>query len=179
MPSKMNKEDANNNPLGEKGDKIDSGTPGDEGLRYGEGGDNSDFEEAADEAEFLYQLIAICNSDITIAEEKSRLITLIKIKPQPKDRGEQEPSVGERVEEEKEGQMEKEKADYPTQNGEYSSNRSTHSSKFVARSKSETDIALSTIGDDKDKKEVTNDGETKVKIKKKEAIRKAWRKMKL
>ena len=157
MPSKMTKEDANNNPLGEKGDKIDSGAPGDKGFRYGEGGDNSDFEEAADEAEFLYQLIAICNSDITIAEEKSRLITLIMIKPQPKtmikrliltmaevgarksnifhslfaqylqlakDRGEQEPSVGERVEEVKEGQMEKEKADHPTQNGEYSSNES-------------------------------------------------------
>ena len=136
MPSKVTKDDMNNNPLGETGEKIGISAPGDEGLQCGEGCDSSDPEKAADDAEFLSHLSAICKSDITIAT----------------DRGEQEPSVGERVEEVKEGQMEKEKADYPTQNGEYSSNGSTHSSKFVARSKSETDIALSTIGDDKDEK---------------------------
>ena len=152
-----------------------------------------------DEAEFLYQLIAICNSDITIAEEKSRLITLIKIKPQPKmmikrliltmaevgvgksnifqslfaqylqlakDRGEQEPSVGERVDEIKDSQTEKEKADHPTHNGEDSSDGTIPTSKLVARSKSEADIVLSTIGDDADKKEATDADETVVKVKK-------------
>ena len=84
MPAKMAKEDKNNNPLGEKGDKVDSGAPGDEDVQWEEGCDNSEFEKAADEAEFLSHLIAICNSDLTIAEEKSQLITLIKVKPQPK-----------------------------------------------------------------------------------------------
>ena len=146
MPSRMTKEDTNNNPLGKTGDKINSSTPGDEGLQRGEGCDDSDPKMAANEAEFLSHLRAMCESDITIAEEKSRLITLIKIKPQPKmmikrliltmaevgvgksnifrslfaqylqlakDRGEQEPSVGERMNE-----TEKEMADHLTPKGE-------------------------------------------------------------
>ena len=194
MPSKMTKEDMNNNPLEKTGDKIDSSAPGDEGLQKGEGCDNSDPEKAADEAEFLSHLRAISKSDITIAEEKSRLIALIKIKPQPKmmikrliltmaevgvgksnifqslfaqylqlakDRGEQEPSVGERVDETK-----KEKADHPTHKGEDSSDGTIPTSKLVARSKSETDIVLSTIGDDANEKEATDADETLVKAKK-------------
>ena len=129
MPSKKTKEDMNNNPLGGTGEKTGFSAPGDEGFQCGEGCDSSDPEKAADDAEFLSHLRAICKSDITIAEEKSRLITLIKVKPQPKmmikrliltmaevgagksnifhslfaqylqlakDRGEQDPNVGER-----------------------------------------------------------------------------------
>ena len=68
--------------------------------------------------------------------------------------------MGERVD-----KTEKEKADHPTHKGEDSSGGTIPTSKLVARSKSETDLVLPTIGDGADEKGATDGDETVVKVK--------------
>ena len=80
----MTAEDMNNNPLGKVDGETNSSALGDEGLQCGEECHLSDPSKAAEEAEFFMHLGAISKSDITVAEEKNRLIALIKMKPQPK-----------------------------------------------------------------------------------------------
>ena len=80
----MTAEDKNNNPLGKVDGETNSSALGDKGLQCGEECILSDPSKAAEEAEFYMYFGAISKSDITIAEEKNRLIALIKMKPQPK-----------------------------------------------------------------------------------------------
>ena len=80
----MTAEDGNNNPLGKIDGVIYSSTLGDEGLQCGEECNLANPSNAAEEAKFDMYFRVISKSDITIAEEKNRLIALIKKKPQPK-----------------------------------------------------------------------------------------------
>ena len=84
MPSKMGTKDTNNNPLGKIDGIIDSGALGDEGHQCGDECDLPNLSKDAEEAEFEMYLAVISRSNITVGEERSHLIALIKKKPQPK-----------------------------------------------------------------------------------------------
>ena len=202
MPSKMETEDMNNNPLDKVDGETNSGAVGEEVRQCGEECNPSNPNKAAEEAEFFLHLKAISKSDITIAEEKNHLIAMIKMKPQPKkmikrlvltmaevgvgksnvfqslftqylqlakDRGEQEPNEEDGVGERKEGQDEREKAVHPPHYGESSSQNPNRDLRLATRSKSETDLVLSTNGGNMgytEEKGATDTNMADVKVKK-------------
>ena len=84
MSTKMTTEDANNNPLDKIDGIIDSVTLDKDDHQCGNEYDLPNLNKDAEEAKFEMYLAVISKPDITVGEERSHLIALIKKKPQPK-----------------------------------------------------------------------------------------------